>query len=100
MTFTTSKEYSKSTIKAPRDSTKTCPRLSKASKQHERHCCRIPVVNLNRSYRQGNDSSIYREQTFVCRVDVQLILKRNKKIYTKCKPGKIHKADSAPSNRS
>ena len=38
------------------------------------------------------------EQTFVCRFDIQLIFKnvrRNKKVYTKCKSEKIPEADSA-----
>ena len=40
---------------------------------------------------------------FVCRVDVLLIFKndrRQKKVYNKCKSEKIPKADSAPCNRS
>ena len=32
MRFTKNKEYSKSTIKAPRNSAKTCPNLTKTSK--------------------------------------------------------------------
>ena len=40
------KEYSKSTIKAPRNSAKTCPKLSKILKEHDRHCCGIPVVEF------------------------------------------------------
>ena len=61
------------------------------------------LSNLDKSRTQCNVSSIYLEQTFVCGADVQLIFKnvmRNKKIYTKCKSGKILEADSAPDNRS
>ena len=39
----------------------------------------------------------------VCRVDVPLIFendRRRKKVYNKCKPEKLPKADSAPCNRS
>ena len=64
MPFTINKEYSESTMKAQRNSAKTSPKLTKT-----------------------HVSSIYPEQTFVCRVDVQLVLKkkirRNKKVYTK-----------------
>ena len=61
-------------------------------------CCEIwtgPIPNAMQS--------IYLEQTFVCRVDIQLIFKsvrKNKKAYTKCKSEKIPVADSAPRNRS
>ena len=78
MTFTINKEYSKSTIKAPRNSAKTCTKLIKTSKRHERNCCAILVVKF------GQVPSIYLEQTFVCRVE--LIFKnvrRNKKAYTR-----------------
>ena len=30
-------EYSKSTIKAPKNSAKTCPKLTKISKRHDKH---------------------------------------------------------------
>ena len=46
---------------------------------------------------------IYLEQTFVCRVNVQLIFKnvrRNKKVYAKCKFEKIPYADLAPRSKS
>ena len=46
MTFTINKEYFKSTIKALRNSAKTFPKLTKTSKQHDRHYCGIPVVKL------------------------------------------------------
>ena len=46
MTFTINKEHSKSTIKAPTNSAKTCPKLIKNSKLHDRHCCDIPVVKF------------------------------------------------------
>ena len=85
--LTLNKYYSKSTIKVPRKSAKICPKLTKTSKQHDRHCCGILVV----------------KQTFVCRVDIPLIFKnirRRKKVYNKCKSEKIPKADSAPRNRS
>ena len=39
----------------------------------------------------------------LCRVEVQLIFKnvrRNKKVYTKCKSEEITEAESAPRNRS
>ena len=42
MTFTINK-YLKSTIKAPRNSANTCPKLTRASKLHDRHCYGIPV---------------------------------------------------------
>ena len=61
------------------------------------------LSNLDRSHTQYDASSIYLEQTFVCRVDIQLIFKnirRNKKVYTKCKSEKIPEADSALRNRS
>ena len=92
MTFTINKKYSKSTIKAPRNSAKTSIKLTKTSKRHDRHDCF-----------QIWTRSVYLEQTFVCRVDVQLIFKnvrRNKKVYTKCKSEKIPEADSARRNRS
>ena len=56
------------------------------------------LSKLYRSHTQCNVSSIYLEQIFACRVDVQLIFKkvrRNKKIYTKCKSEKISGAESA-----
>ena len=53
MPFTINKEYSESTMKAQRNSAKTSPKLTKT-----------------------HVSSIYPEQTFVCRVDVQLVLKK------------------------
>ena len=46
MTFTMSKECPKSTIKARRNSAKTCPKLIKTSKQHDRQCCGISVVKF------------------------------------------------------
>ena len=53
--------HSKQTIfkvnnKVPRNSAKICPKLTKTSKWHDRHCCGIPVV----------------KQTFVCRVNFSL----------------------------
>ena len=59
MTFTINKQYSKSTIQAPRNSAKICLKLSKTSKRHDRNCCGIPVI----------------KQTLVCRADVPLITK-------------------------
>ena len=73
MTFTINKEYSKSTIKTPRNSAKTRSKLTKTPKRHDRHSCG--------------------------RVDVPLIFKnvrKNKKVYSE----KIPDADSAPRNRS
>ena len=61
------------------------------------------LLHLDRSNTQVNASSIYLEQTFVCRVDIQLVFKnmrRNKKVYTKCNSEKRPAADSAPRNRS
>ena len=103
MTFAVNKEnkeYSKSAIKGPRSSAKSSPKLTKTSKRHGRHCCGIPVI---RCYTQCNVSSIYLEQTFVCTFDVQLIFKnarRNKKVYTKCKPEKSPEEDSVTHMRS
>ena len=75
MPFTINKEYSKSTIKASRNSAKICPKLTKISKRYDGSCCGIPAV----------------KQTFVCGVDVTLILKnvtRRKKVNNKCKSEK------------
>ena len=58
---------------------------------------------MDRFQTQCNASSIYLEQTFVYRVDIQLIFKnvsKNKKAYTKSKSEKIPDADSAPRNGS
>ena len=53
------------------------------------------LSNLDRSYTNCNASiytpSIYFEQKFVCRVDIELIFKsvrRNKEVYTRCKSKK------------
>ena len=85
MTFTINKEYSKSKIKTPRNSAKTCPKLTKTSKRNDTHCC---VSNWDSYHNQCRASSTYLEQAFVGGVDVQSIFKndrRNKKVYTKCK---------------
>ena len=61
------------------------------------------LSNMGRSHTQWNTSSIYLEQTFMCRIDVQLIFKtveRNVRVYTKCKSEKILEADSALRHRS
>ena len=61
------------------------------------------LSNVDRSHIQCIASSVHLEQTFLCKADVQLIVKnvkRNKKAYTKCKSEKIPEADSAPRNRS
>ena len=103
MTFTINKEYSKSRIKAPRNSAKTCPKLTKPQNDIKSVVAVSLLSNSNRPHTQYNASSKYIEQTFVCRVDVQLIFKnvrRNKKLYTKCKSEKIPEADSASRNRS
>ena len=45
MTFTINKEYSELKIKIPRNSAKTCPKLTKITKasiRNGRHCCGIP----------------------------------------------------------
>ena len=55
------------------------------------------LSHLDRSYTKCNRFSIYLEQTFACRVDVQLIFKtvrRNKKVYTKRKSEEISEVDS------
>ena len=60
------------------------------------------LSNLDTPRVNCNASSIYLEQKFVCRVNVQLIFKnvrRNKKVHTKCKSEKITEADLAPRNR-
>ena len=49
------------------------------------------LPNFDKSYTQYKASSIYLEQTFVGRVDVQLIFEnvgRNKRVYNKCKSEK------------
>ena len=77
---------SKVNNKALRNSAKICPKLTKTSKRHDRHCCGIPVV----------------KQTFVYRVDVPLMFKnvrRRNKVHIKCKSEKTPEADSAPRNR-
>ena len=63
------------------------------------------LSNLDRSHTNCNASSIYVEHKFESKVDVQLIFKiknvrRNKKVYTKCKSEKITEGDSAPCYRS
>ena len=78
MTFTVNKEYSKSTKQAPRNTAKASPKLNKPSKRHNRHCCDILVAKFG----QVPHPCEMLEQTFVCRYDVQLILKnvgRNKR---------------------
>ena len=52
------------------------------------------LSNLDTSHTRCNACSIYLEQTFVCRVDVQLIFKnvrKNEKVYAKCKSEKYSK---------
>ena len=44
MTFIINRENSMSTIEAPRNIAKTCPKLTKTSKRHDRYCCAIAVV--------------------------------------------------------
>ena len=59
----------------PRKSANICPKLTKTSKRHEKHCFCIPVV----------------QQAFVCRVDVPLTFKNvrtRKKVYNKRKSEK------------
>ena len=46
MTFKINKEYSKSTIKARRNSAKICTKLTKTSKRQDKHCCGILVVKF------------------------------------------------------
>ena len=80
---------------------KHCGNLLKVSNEIKNYHCGIVVVSLlwDRSNSQCNASIMYLDQTF----DVQLIFKsvrRNKKVYTKCKSKKIHEADSAPCKKS
>ena len=49
MTFTIKQEYSKSTIKAPRDSAKACPKLIRTSKQYDRNCSGVPAVKFGQA---------------------------------------------------
>ena len=64
------------------------------------------LSNLNRSYTNYNNSIYtFRTNRNLCAGlnDLQLIFKnvrRNEKVYTKCKSEKITEADSAPRNRS
>ena len=74
--------------------------------KHQNDVTYIVVVsllsNVDRSHTQWNASSIDLEQTFVSRVHVQLIfenVRRNRKLYTKCKSEKIPETDSSPYNR-
>ena len=66
MTFTINKQYSKTTIKAPRNSASFCPKLSKTSKRLDKHCCGITVV-ITLTFKN---------------------VRRRKKVYTKCKSEK------------
>ena len=103
MKFTINKEYSKATIKAPRNSGKTCSKLTKTSKRHDKHCCGILVVKSGHVPHQLQCFCIYVQRKFVFRADIQLIFKnvgRNKKVYAKCKSEKITEADLAPRYRS
>ena len=91
MTFTINKEYSKSKTKTPSNSAKTCTKLTKTSKRMADIVGVALLPNFDKSYTQCKASSIYLEQTFVGRVDVQLIFEnvgRNKKVYNKCKSEK------------
>ena len=76
-------------------------RLTQSLPKHQNDVTYIVVVSLlsivDRSHTQWNASSIDLEQTFVSRVRAQLIfenVRRNKKLYTKCKsekyPRQIH----------
>ena len=61
------------------------------------------LSNLDRPHTKYNASRKYLEQTFVFRVDAQLIFKnvrRNKNVYAKCKSEKIPDVDSVPRNIS
>ena len=83
------KEYSKSTTKTLQNSAKTCPNLTTFQQDISDILVVSLLPNLDRSHTQCMASSIYVEQKFVCKV--QLIFKnvrRNKKIYTKCKSEK------------
>ena len=46
MVFAINKKYSKSAIKATKDCSKICPKLTKISKRHDRHCCGISVAKF------------------------------------------------------
>ena len=103
MTFAVNKEYSKSTIQRPKNSAKTFTKLTKTTSDMNDIVVVFLLPNLDRSHTQCNASCSYLEQTFVCRVDVQLIFKNvrgNKKVYTKCKSEKKPEADSASGHRS
>ena len=62
------------------------------------------LSNLDRFLTQCSASSIKLEQTFVCRVDVHVIftvfknVRRNKKVYTKCKSEKTPEEGSGLRN--
>ena len=72
MTFTINKEYSKSTIKAPRNSTKTLP---KSENDMTEIFFASLLSYLDSSHTKYNASSIYLDQTSARRVNVQLIFK-------------------------
>ena len=46
MTFTINQEHSKTTMKAPKNTAKIFPKLTKTSKLHDRTCCDTPVVKF------------------------------------------------------
>ena len=84
MTFTINK-YLKSTIKAPRNSANTCPKLTRASKLHDRHCYGIPVSCQIWADATPNSMFLVHAR-FMCRVRLQWTFKNvgRKKAYTNC----------------
>ena len=93
MTFTINKECSKLTIKARRNSAKTCPKLTKTSKQYDRHCCGIPAVKFVQ-VPHPMQCFYYISWTDICVQSsrLQVHVRKKKNIYTKCKSEKITKA--------
>ena len=57
-------------MKAPRKSSKTCPKLIKTLKRHDRNCCGIFVVKISTGPIHNAMLLVYLEQTDVCRVDI------------------------------
>ena len=100
MTFTINKEYSKLTIKASTNSAKTSSKLTKTSQRDDRHCRGIPVIKFGQV---PHAIQCFLNKNLCAELTFQLILKnvrKNKKVYTKCKSEKIPQVDSSPRNRS
>ena len=103
MTFPINKEYSKSAIKVPRNSAKTCPKLTKTSKWHDRHFYGIPVVNFGQMAHPVQ-CPWYIPWTSICVQSMPSInfqkCQEKKKTCTDCKSEKISEVDSASRNKS